>query len=118
MQSVHNKSILIVDDDPVIRDVMQIILHAPGIEFSECDTFDAARAMLESRVFDVVILDNQLPGGLGLDLIPLAKKRAGKVILVTADYVRSGLAEQAMERGAAAVLTKPFGVWELQTLVE
>ena len=54
--------ILVVDDDPQIRRVMQVTLTGQGYEVTDAMTGEAALELLRERTFDLVLLDMNMPG--------------------------------------------------------
>jgi len=105
--------LLIVDDDTRIRDLLRRYLIQGGYRVTTSADARAARAILASVSFDLVILDIMMPGEDGLALLSAIRKRdATPVILLTA----RGLAEDRIEglkRGADDYLAKPFDPEEL-----
>ena len=106
-------TVLVVDDEPIVRDVVVRYLQRDGFDTLEAGDGDAARAMIESGQPDLVVLDLMLPGTDGLALCRWI--RAGgdlPVIMLTA------LGEAAdrivgLELGADDYVTKPFSPREL-----
>jgi DNA-binding NtrC family response regulator len=112
------RKILIVDDDEMVREVMRTVLSEPDVIISECANCREAQAELETKTFDIVILDNLMPDGHGVDLIEKACKSAEKVIMVSAHASDHNLTSKAMAKGATAVLEKPFEIWQLKKCIE
>jgi len=102
--------VLIVDDDPSMRKAIGRLLNAAGYESV---TFESSEALLRSEVSDAercIVSDVQLPGMSGLQLLDeLQRQGRGHlpVILITA-FDAPGLRAEALQRGAAAFMTKPF----------
>jgi FixJ family two-component response regulator len=102
--------VLVVEDDPSMRRAIERLLNAAGYESV---TFESSEALLRSEVTEAegcVVSDVQLPGMSGLQLLDeLQRQGRGHlpVILVTA-FDTPGLRADALQRGAAAFLTKPF----------
>jgi len=105
------KNVLLVEDDPGIREVFKIILDVPELEVFEAASCDEAYKRLEEIRFDVVLLDNKLPDGTGLYLLPVALHHCPHVIMVTADADRIRTA--ALSCGAKAVFDKSVDPDEL-----
>ena len=61
--------LLIVDDEPNIREVLRIVLDGEGYSVSEAATYAEAMQLLGQTTFDLVICDIFLPDGNGLDLV-------------------------------------------------
>ncbi|NJN64116.1 MAG: sigma-54-dependent Fis family transcriptional regulator [Acidobacteria bacterium] len=113
-------TVLIVDDEEVIRDVLvSLLLRRGGFEVLAASTGDEANALLCDRNVDVVLLDLFLPGANGLDLLRQvrADDPARQVIMMTA-HGSVETAVEAMKSGAFHYLTKPFRNDEVIMLVE
>jgi DNA-binding response OmpR family regulator len=113
------RKVLVVDDDPTIRDVLSAMLGFEGCEVEVASdgqsAIDAAKAMQP----DVVLLDVMMPGLNGLEVCRLLKAdahRAPKIVMVTA---KSSVKDQALGLGAGAdaYLTKPFSPLQVLDLV-
>jgi two-component system, NtrC family, response regulator PilR len=113
--------ILIVDDEPGLRDMLAILFRREGLDVMLAPGFTAGREAIvqASDPFDVVLTDLLMPDGSGLDLLTFLKERssASEVIVMTA---HGGIetAIEAMRRGAYDFVTKPFATNELRALVQ
>jgi len=61
--------VLIVDDDPEMRDALQLVLSADGHVCDVADNAVSAMAVVDRKTFDVVISDIRMPGLSGLELL-------------------------------------------------
>lgn len=108
-------SILVADDDPVIRRLLEKRLGESGYEVTiACNGMEAAR-LLDGKHFDVVITDLVMPGDIGgIELLQVAKDRdiSTEVIVITA-YSSIDTAVEAMKKGAVDYLEKPINFEEL-----
>jgi len=106
--------ILVVDDEPGMRDFLQIMLEKFDYEVVVAGGVVEARQRLRKVVFDVVITDLKMPGGSGLDVLAAAKEGDSScvVFLMTA-YGDTASAVEAMKLGAYDYITKPFQVDEV-----
>jgi two-component system, NtrC family, response regulator PilR len=113
-------AILVVDDEPGLREMLTILFRREGYEVTTAPGFIAAREALRNapRPFGVVLADLMMPDGSGLDVVTLAKEVAAdtEVIVMTAHGVLE-TAIDAMKRGAYDFVTKPFATSELRALV-
>ena len=102
-------SILIIDDEEVLQDVLTSLLEGEGFETRSARTGAEALAMLEQEEIDLVLLDLMLPDTSGLDV--LKRIRADdpdqQVIVITA-YSSIESAIEAMREGAFHYIPKPF----------
>jgi DNA-binding NtrC family response regulator len=107
-------NILLVDDDPELRQSLAEVLNDAGHAITEAADGRAATAHLATTTFDVVLSDVQLPGVDGLTLLRTVRKEAPLTdfILMTA-HASLGDAIAALKVGASDYLTKPFELDEL-----
>ena len=118
--SAMRARILIVDDHPTMREAMRLVLADEG--FSVDEAADGARALdlVASDRPDLVLLDLNIPGISGADLLEALKaSRATSgipVVVVTAEDEEGRQA--AMQAGAEGYLTKPFSPRALVRTVE
>jgi DNA-binding response OmpR family regulator len=106
-------TVLVVDDEPIVRDVVIRYLERAGFETVEADDGDRARRLLAERTPDLVVLDIMLPGTDGLALCTWIRARSAvPVILLTA---RGDEEDRivGLELGADDYVTKPFSPREL-----
>jgi DNA-binding response OmpR family regulator len=111
-------TVLVVDDEPIVRDVAVRYLEQEGYRTLEAADGDTAKALLEQETPSLVVLDLMLPGTDGLALCRWIRARSDlPVIMVTA------LGEEAdrlagLQLGADDYLTKPFSPRELVARVK
>jgi two-component system response regulator RegA len=105
---------LLVDDDETFLQVLQRSLQRRGISADCASNGNDALALLASRPFSKCILDLNLAGESGLQLLPkLLAKQSDLDILVLTGYGSIATAVEAMRRGAANYLCKPVVVGQL-----
>ena len=110
-------TVLVVDDEPIVRDVVVRYLQHDGFETLVAADGDDARALIEQREPALVVLDVMLPGTDGLSLCRWIRERSSlPVILLTA---RGEEADRivGLELGADDYVTKPFSPRELSARV-
>jgi DNA-binding response OmpR family regulator len=113
MQNAGMETVLVVDDEPTIRDVVVQYLRRDGYATLEAGDGDAARELLEREWPNLVVLDLMLPGTDGLALCRWIRNRSQlPVIMLTA---RGEEADRivGLELGADDYVTKPFSPREL-----
>ncbi|MFZ5440073.1 MAG: sigma-54-dependent transcriptional regulator [Myxococcota bacterium] len=106
--------VLVVEDEAVVRSELKRLLQRAEHTVVEAST---VREALEAHptAFDLVISDLRLPGGLGTELIEHAE---GVPVLIMTSYASVRSAVEAMKKGAADYISKPFDPDELLLLVE
>jgi DNA-binding response OmpR family regulator len=118
--SPHNMgvaTVLVVDDEPIVRDVVVKYLRREGFRTLEAGDGDTARALVERERLDLVVLDLMLPGTDGLSVCRWIRARSTlPVIMLTA---RGEEADRivGLELGADDYVTKPFSPRELAARV-
>ncbi len=108
-QALAQASILVVDDEPGMRNFLQRILGPRCKKIELAADAAAASALLDAQHFDIVILDNVMPGQSGLDWLA-EQRRVGffaEAILMTA-FADLETAIHALQMGAADFVLKPF----------
>jgi two-component system response regulator AtoC len=109
--------VLVVDDEPGVRDSLRVILEG-DFEVLEAPDGTTALEVIRARRVDVVLLDVRMPGEPGPAVLPriLALSESAAVILITAvPQVRTAV--EAMKAGAYDYVIKPFDVDEILALV-
>ena len=110
-------TVLVVDDEPIVREVVVKYLKREGFRTLEAGDGDRARELLEQDAPGLVVLDLMLPGTDGLELCRWIRSRSDlPVIMLTA---RGEEADRivGLELGADDYVTKPFSPRELATRV-
>ena len=110
-------TVLVVDDEPIVRDVVVRYLRRDGFTTLEAADGDSARRLIETGEPELVVLDVMLPGTDGLELCRWIRGRSDlPVIMLTA---RGEEADRivGLELGADDYVTKPFSPRELATRV-
>jgi DNA-binding response OmpR family regulator len=111
-------TVLVVDDEPIVRDVVVRYLQRDGFTTLEAADGDSARRLIEGGEPELVVLDVMLPGTDGLELCRWIRSRSDlPVIMLTA---RGEEADRivGLELGADDYVTKPFSPRELATRVK
>jgi len=110
-------TILVVDDEPIVRDVVVRYLRRDGHHTREAATGDEAREILEAETPELVVLDVMLPGTDGLELCRWIRARSDlPVIMLTARGEETDRIV-GLELGADDYVTKPFSPRELAVRV-
>jgi len=112
------RSILVVDDDPAVRDFLAEALRA-RYEVASAGSAEEAVELIGKSGFDLVITDLVLPGASGLDVLACAKSRDefAEVLMISGNATVDSAAA-AVNSGAGSYLLKPFTLQELKGRVE
>ncbi len=112
------KRVLIVDDDDDYRESLVHVLARKGLDVEEANSGIAARAKVEERSFDVVLLDLMMPGMDGIETMLILKKLRPNMrfIMITA-FATIDNAVLAVKKGAHDYLAKPFQIENLIVMI-
>ncbi len=112
-------SILIVEDESKMRDLLKKILSGEGFRVQITGNGNDALALIREIPFDIVITDVKMPGLDGIELLKAVKKIASQtyVIVMTA-FGTIDAAVEAMKHGAYHYLSKPFKMDEIRFLMK
>jgi DNA-binding NtrC family response regulator len=102
-------SILIIDDEPEVRESLEELLGSQGYALDSASTAEEGMKRLDQGNFDLALVDVNLPDGSGLDVLKSLKRESPDtgVIMITA-YDSSQTAFQASKEGAESYVTKPW----------
>jgi len=103
---LDGKKILAVDDEPDVLSVLEeeIVDACPNCGFDKAATYEEAVKLMESNVYDVVILD--IMGVRGFDLLNIAVKKGFKVAMLTAHALTPEALKRSYDMKARAYLPK------------
>jgi DNA-binding NtrC family response regulator len=104
-----SRSVLVVDDEPLIRATLAEYLNGEGFAVTACASGEEALALAEQQAYDVALCDVQLPGIDGIEVLERLLKISPEtfVVLITA-YATVESAVEAFQRGAHDYLMKPI----------
>ena len=113
---MNGKSILIVDDEAPIREMIVVALEMAGYDCLEAENSQQAHALVVDRRPDLILLDWMLPGASGIELARRLKREDATasvpIIMLTAKAEEDNKI-QGLEVGADDYITKPFSPREL-----
>jgi len=111
--------ILIVDDDPMVLHFVDLVLTQQGYRVTTAASSDTALQLLGRDPFALVLLDINMPGMTGLDVLRLMRDRPKrpKILMITAHRDPATIMK-ALEQGADGYLAKPFKPQDLTRRVE
>lgn len=111
--------ILVVDDDPNIRELIQLWLSASGYRIETAASGNEALNRIAQGGIDVAIIDLSMPEVSGLDvLIQLRRQSPDPAVIMTTAFGSEQIAISAMRHGANDYLRKPLEYSELRTTLE
>ena len=110
------KTVLVVDDEPAIRDMLTMVLEAASFVVLEAENARLAHAVIIDRRPDIVLLDWMMPGTTGLELLRRLKRdpltKNVPIIMLTAKAEEGGKVA-GLDSGADDYVSKPFSPREL-----
>jgi two-component system response regulator PilR (NtrC family) len=112
------RSILVIDDEADIRELLVLTLTRMGLDVDAAGTLAEARTFLGRRNYDLALTDMRLPDGTGLEVLELIGRDHGNtpVAVITA-HGSTENAVAALKAGAFDYLSKPIKLQQLRELV-
>lgn len=112
------KPILIVDDEPIVRESIRDWLQDAGYQVETAESGEQALEMVAREDFSIILLDVRLPGKTGIKVLKEVKalKPDTKTIVITA-YPSPDMEAEAMRLGAMDYLIKPVYPDDLEKLI-
>jgi len=112
------KNVLIVDDEPDIRELLEITLSRMQLEPTAVGNINDAKAILSSQSIDLCLTDMKLPDGDGIDLVSYIQNEYPNMpVAVITAYGSMDLAIKALKAGAFDFVSKPLDLKVLRKLV-
>lgn len=110
--------ILIVDDEAVVRDILERKLIDLGYRCEGCGNYREARNLLITRKYDLLLADVSLPGASGRDVLKEALRISPNVaVILLTSVVDIEMAVDSLKEGAYDYITKPFSIEEVSISV-
>ena len=110
--------LLILDDDPVIRDVLKNSFEDKNFLIFLASDGESGLSVIKEHRPNVAIIDIQLPGKSGLEILKEAKRIDDKIsVIIATGYNTTQNAIEAMKSGAFDYLVKPFDILKVQEVV-
>ncbi len=110
--------VLIVDDEPDIRELLEITLGRMSLITESASTMASAMNLLSTRRFDLCLTDMRLPDGDGLRLVEFIQRQLGHMpVAVITAHGNTETAIRALKSGAFDFLSKPVDLQKLRDLV-
>ncbi|MGZ5134868.1 MAG: response regulator [Flavitalea sp.] len=102
------RKVLIIEDEGDMCLLLNILLNGKEMELDHVKNLSAAEEYLLKEQPSVVILDNKLPDGFGIDFISFLKKQYPSVKIIMISGYDASAKDVALENGADVFLEKPF----------
>ena len=118
-----SRTLLVIDDNPLVRDVVRLMLESRGYDVLVAEDGEAGRALMSRRPVDAAIVDVDMPKMNGVDVCralcsDAARAGHGIWVWLMTGVTRSDLAARALAAGAKGILPKPFTTQELVQCIE
>lgn len=112
------KQVLIVDDEPDIRELLELTLGRMNLETRSAATLEDARHLLAEFPFDLCLTDMRLPDGNGIDLVRhIQETKPNMPVAVITAYGNMETAIASLKAGAFDFVSKPLDINDLRTIV-
>ncbi len=116
---MSNLSILVVDDEKNITELMKDILEDEGYSIDVTHSIRETKEKVKERDYDIIFLDVWLPDGEGIDLIPFIKEQnAYTKIVMISGHANIPIAVKALKEGAFDFLEKPISTESILAVIE
>jgi DNA-binding NtrC family response regulator len=112
------KTILIVDDEPGIRTMVQFELSQQGHDIVTADSGATALELLKTKKVDLILTDMRMPQMDGLDLVVQVRKSHPVLPIILMTGFVEDRVHKVQEYNLAATLNKPFTIDQLAEVVE
>ena len=111
--------ILVVDDEPDLRELLEITLVKMGLDVDSAPALSEARRLLGSHDYSLVLTDMRLTDGQGIDLVrEISANHKNLPVAVLTAFGSADNAVAALKAGAFDYLSKPVGLDQLRTMVQ
>jgi DNA-binding NtrC family response regulator len=111
-------SILVVEDEPKLRRLLELQLADEGFRARSVDTAEAGLQLVGKEPFDLVVSDYKLPGMTGVEFLQALKRvNANLPVIIMTAYGTVEAAVEAMKAGASDYVLKPFSLAELVLVI-
>jgi DNA-binding NtrC family response regulator len=112
-------SILIVDDEEMMRSLLEKILGREGYKIKTAEDGVAALEVLRSEKIDIIVSDMKMPRMNGFELLKIVKKEHPQIgVIIMTAYGDTYTVKDALLLGADEYMTKPFKSYEIALVVE
>ena len=111
--------ILVVDDEPSHRQMLEVVLSAEGYEIHQAGDGQEAINLVEERFYDLILMDNRMTQMGGIEALKKIKEISpGIPVIIMTAYASVSTAVDALKSGAYDYLTKPLEIDKLKILID
>lgn len=115
--AARSLKLLVVEDDSDVVLVLRRILERAGHVVTHAPSAEAGLAALKAGGFDAVLLDNGLPGVMGITALPELVAAASAPVIMMTGHPNEDVEKDAMLLGAKALVGKPFEPGAIEALL-
>lgn len=108
LDSATSNSILVVDDEDALREALAFEFEMRGFQVDSAENGRKALEIISAKPIGLVMSDIRMPGGSGTELLEELQKRAQSPVLMFMTAFADITAEEAYDKGAAGMFSKPF----------
>ena len=110
--------VLVVDDEDLVRQMISRLLRRNGIACEQAASLEEAVPRLDSEHFDILITDQNMPGGSGAELITFVSMKSPETATIMISGEQDPILSDLTHRlGGVAFLSKPFNEEDLMSVV-
>ncbi len=117
-QTATLKKVLIIEDEGDMCLLLNILLNGKEMELDHVKNLTEAASYLQTEQPSVVLLDNKLPDGYGVDFISFLKEKYPAIKIIMISGFDGSVKDVALENGADIYLEKPFTRDQLYTSIK
>lgn len=116
--AVNSLKILVVEDDPDVALIVRRTLEGAGHIVAHEFSAEAGLAAVKASAFDVVLMDNSLPGAMGITALPEFIAASTAPVVMMTGHANEDVQTDALLLGAKALVAKPFEPAVIQAVLE
>jgi two-component system OmpR family response regulator len=110
--------VLIIEDEGEMCLLLELLLNNKTTSLTHVKSLAAAKEFLQAEIPSIVLLDNRLPDGLGIDFLAFLKANYPTVKIIMITGADKAAKDIALENGADEFLNKPFTKVELSNSIQ
>jgi len=116
---IHDLNILVIDDDPVVRELMTEFLRSNNCHVTCCEDAQQGLDAMHLQAFDLVVTDVKMAGLNGFEFLKIARANFPKIgIIIMTAYDEEYPLSQALRAGADGYISKPFNLSKFSLIFE